>query len=106
MINGVGIELDHETAALGKESLGNLELGIRPLYLEVHPKEVETSVPAQVKSIEDLGNYKIITVRLSGHILRARLPEGNPALSERAWLKFPKSWIRLYADDKLLTSKG
>lgn len=103
MINGIGIELDDQTAALGKESHGNLELGIRPLYLEVHPQEVEASVPAQVKSIEDQGNYKIITVRLSGHILRARLPEGNPALSENAWLRFPKSWIRLYADDKLLT---
>ncbi|RLB93315.1 MAG: ABC transporter ATP-binding protein [Deltaproteobacteria bacterium] len=103
MLDGIGIELDDQTAALGKESHGTLELGIRPLYLEVHPREVETSVPAQVKSIEDLGNYKIITVRLSRHLLRARLPEGNAAFSENAWLRFPKSWIRLYADDKLLT---
>ncbi len=103
MINGIGIELDDKTAALGKESHGSLELGIRPLYLEVHPQEVDASVPAQVKSIEDQGNYKIITVRLSGHILRARLPEGNVSLSENAWLRFPKSWIRLYANDKLLT---
>jgi glycerol transport system ATP-binding protein len=103
MIGDVGIELDDRTAALGEESHGNLELGIRPLYLEVHPQKVDASVPATVKSIEDQGSYKIITVRLSGHILRARLPEGNPALSERAWLRFPKSWIRLYADDQLLT---
>jgi len=102
MVDGVGIELDDATAALGRESHGTLELGIRPLYLEVHPQKVENSVPAKVKSIEDQGNYKIITVDLSGNILRARLPEGAGTLSEDAWLRFPKDWIRLFADDKLL----
>ncbi len=105
MINGVGIELDEKTADLGRKSHGNLELGIRPLYLEVHPQEVENSVQAQVKSIEDQGNYKIITTSLSGNILRARLPEGKETFSENAWLRFPKSWIRLFANDKLLTRK-
>jgi len=103
MINGVGIGLDDKTAALGRKSHGSLELGIRPLYLEVHPQEVENSVPAKVKSIEDQGNYKIITTSLSGKTLRARLPEGKETVSENAWLRFPKSWIRLFANDKLLT---
>ncbi|MBU2455925.1 MAG: ABC transporter ATP-binding protein, partial [Proteobacteria bacterium] len=103
MINGIGIELDDKTADLGHKSHGNLELGIRPLYLEVHPQEVENSVPALVKSIEDQGTYKIITASLSGNILRARLPEGKETFSENAWLRFPKSWIRLFANDKLLT---
>ncbi len=102
MVNGIGIELDDSTAALGRASDGTLELGIRPLYLEVHPQKVKNSVPAKVKAIEDQGNYKIITVDLSGNILRARLPEGAEALSEDAWLRFPKNWIRLFADDKLL----
>ncbi len=102
VVNGFGIELDDVTAALGKESTGDLELGIRPLYLEVHPEEIENSIPAQVKSIEDHGNYKIMTLNLAGNILRARLPEGKENISEKAWLRFPKSWIRLFANDKLL----
>jgi glycerol transport system ATP-binding protein len=105
MVNGIGIELDDATADMGRQSTGNLELGIRPLYLEVHPQKVENSIPAQVKSIEDQGSYKIVTVSLSGNLLRARLPEGKGDLLEKAWLKFPKDWIRLFADEKLLTPK-
>ncbi len=106
MINNIGIELDDRTAALGEKSTGTLELGIRPLYLEVHPEEVENSFPTQVKSIEDLGSYKIITADLSGNTLRAILPEGKDIFSENAWLRFPKSWIRLFANDRLLTHQG
>lgn len=103
MVGDIGIELDDNTAELGRKSTGTLELGIRPLYLEVHPEAVENAVPAKVKSIEDQGAYKIITVSLSGNILRARMLEGSDSLSENAWLRFPKSWIRLFANDKLLT---
>lgn len=102
IVNGAGIELDEKTAFMGNRAGGNIELGIRPLYLEVHPEKVKNSVQAKVKSIEDQGTYKIVTVHLSGHVLRARLPEGNPIPSGEAWLKFPKDWIRLFHNDKLL----
>ncbi|MCP4021976.1 MAG: ABC transporter ATP-binding protein [Desulfobacteraceae bacterium] len=105
MVNGAGIELDDTTASMANKASENLELGIRPLYLQVHAKEVENSVRASVKTIEDQGNFKIVTVHLSGHILRARLPEGKPTPSENAWLKFPKDWIRLFHNEKLLTHK-
>lgn len=105
MVGDIAIRLDDKTAALGAAAKGKIELGIRPLYLEIHHKKIEGSVPAIVKSIEDQGNYKIITVVLgNNHILRARLPEGKPAPSEKAWLKFSENWIRLFSDDILLTN--
>ncbi|MCG8642786.1 MAG: ABC transporter ATP-binding protein [Desulfobacterales bacterium] len=105
-INGSAIEIDDKIAALGEKLNNNLELGIRPLYLQVHVKAVENSVPVTVKSIEDHGSYKIVTVRLAGNLLRARLPEGSPSPSEKAWLRFPKDWIRLFHNDKLLTRQS
>jgi glycerol transport system ATP-binding protein len=102
-INGSSIEIDGKTAAMGVKADSNLELGIRPLYLEVHNKEVENSIPAAIKSIEDQGSYKIVTVRLAGNLLRARLHENSALPSEKAWLRFPKDWIRLFHNDKLLT---
>lgn len=102
-VNGSSINIDDQTAALAANVNGNMELGIRPLYLECHDKEVENSIPAAVKSIEDQGSYKIVTVRLSGNLLRARLPEGRPTPSEKAWLRFPTDWIRLFHNDQLLT---
>lgn len=102
-INGSSIQIDDNTAALAENINGDLELGIRPLYLECHDKPVDNAVQASVKTIEDQGSYKIVTVRLSGNLLRARLPEGRPTPSENAWLRFPTDWIRLFHEDKLLT---
>ncbi|WP_457551416.1 ABC transporter ATP-binding protein [Desulfobacula sp.] len=105
MVDDVGIGIDDQTAALGAKAKGKIELGIRPLYLEIHPDQVKAGVPAMVKSVEDQGNYKIITVILGEkHILRARLPEGKPSPLKKAWLKFPENWIRLFSDDILLTN--
>ncbi|MBU4129634.1 MAG: ABC transporter ATP-binding protein [Proteobacteria bacterium] len=103
VVGDIKIRLNDETAALGAGAGGKLELGIRPLYLEVHDRNVEGSVPARVKSIEDQGSYKIVTAFLGNtHILRARLAEGKTVPSEHAWLRFPESWIRLFSDDRLL----
>jgi glycerol transport system ATP-binding protein len=103
MVGDIAIKLDDQTAALGAKATGKIELGIRPLYLEVHQTQVEASVPVIVKSIEDQGNYKIVTTIFgNNNILRARLPEGKPSPSEKAWLRFSENWIKLYSDDILL----
>ena len=102
-INGSSILIDDKTAAMGAKAGSNLELGIRPLHLEVHNTEVENSILSVVKSIEDQGSYKIVTVRLAGNILRARLNEKSAVPTEKAWLRFPQNWIRLFHNDKLLT---
>ncbi|MCK4767282.1 MAG: ABC transporter ATP-binding protein [Desulfobacula sp.] len=105
MVDDIAIKLDDQTAALAVVAKGKIELGIRPLYLEIHSTKVEGSVPTIVRSIEDQGNYKIVTVVLgNNNILRARLPEGKPTPSEKAWLRFSKNWIRLFSDDILLTN--
>ena len=35
----------------------------------------ETTLPAQVERVEDLGNYKLVTARLGPHLLKAKLAE-------------------------------
>ncbi|MBF0201445.1 MAG: ABC transporter ATP-binding protein, partial [Desulfamplus sp.] len=52
--------------------------------------------------LQDQGNFKILTVDMAGHTLRARLAEGSPCERERVWLEFPTEWIRLFADERLL----
>ena len=100
--NGAGITLSEELAAKGNKAKGKLELGIRPMYLEVHAEAVEGGVPAKVKAVEDLGSYKIVTAALNGEILRAKLPEGRPVPEEHAWLAFPPQWIKLFSDGRLV----
>lgn len=91
---------------LAMEARGDLKLGIRPLYLEVHDTAVDKGVAAQIKSVEDQGSFKILTAILGEHLLRARIPEGKPIPEKKVWLRFPANWIRLFSDDRLLTQGG
>ena len=101
-VDGTGIILDQKTADLGHKAQGKLELGIRPMYLELSPEQVKNSVPAKIKSVEDLGSYKIVTLILADKILHAKLAEHAPVPSDKTWLVFSPQWIRLYADGRLV----
>jgi glycerol transport system ATP-binding protein len=104
-VDGTGIVLDDETAALGQKLQGKMEIGIRPMYLEVHAESVQGGIPAAVKSVQDQGSFKILTVDMAGHTLRARLPEVQAVPSDKAWLRFPKRWTKLFVDGRLVNKQ-
>jgi glycerol transport system ATP-binding protein len=101
-VDGVKIALDDDTVALAKKGDGKMEIGIRPDYLEVHEKAVKDGLPAIVKDVEDQGSFKVVTVHLAGHTLRARLPEGQAVPENNAWIRFPTQWTKLFADERLV----
>jgi glycerol transport system ATP-binding protein len=101
-VNGVAIPLDHTLAGLAGGAKGKLELGIRPMHLEVHANAVDGGIAVAVKSVEDQGNCKIVTMSIDGQIVRARIPEEQPAPGEKAWLRFPPQWTRLFADERMI----
>jgi len=101
-VDGATLALDPETAALGAKARGVLELGIRPMHLEVHSSAVEDGVPVTMKAVEDQGSFKILTTALNGHTLLARVPEGQPVPDNQAWLKFPPQRTKLFADGRLV----
>jgi glycerol transport system ATP-binding protein len=101
-VDGTGIALDDEIAAAGHKAQGKIEVGIRPMFLEVHAEHVKDGVPAAVKSVEDQGSFKILALNMAGHTLRARLPENQAVPSKGAWLRFPKQWTKLFADGHLV----
>jgi len=96
------IPVDASVARLAAEAQGKLELGIRPLYLEVSATPVADGFEAPVKGIEDQGSYRIVSLDFEGHTLKARISENDPIPDARAWLRFPEQWVRLFADEKLL----
>jgi glycerol transport system ATP-binding protein len=101
-IDGAKIPLDQNTAELGARTRGKIELGIRPKYLEVNSEPGGNGVPADIKNVEDLGSYKIVTLTLAGKTLHAKLSEDKPVPTGRVWLVFPPHGIRLYADGRLV----
>jgi len=100
--NGSGITLDDRTTALAAKAQGHLELGIRPIHLKVHTRPVEAGLAARVKSVEDQGSHKLISLMLDEHQLYARLAEEDPVPEGQAWLTFPTQWTKLFANERLL----
>jgi glycerol transport system ATP-binding protein len=101
-VDGTSILLDDEMAAKGREAKGKLEVGIRPMYLEVYADSGENRVEAKIKMVEDLGSYKIVTLRVAGKTVKANVAEDQPLPEKRAWLRFPSEWTRLFADGWLI----
>ncbi len=101
-INGAAIPLSDEMAALGQKTKGKTELGIRPMYLEVHERETAGSVAAQVTGVEDQGSFKVLSMTLAQNPIKARLSDSQPVPESTAWLSFPKEKIKLYADERLV----
>jgi len=101
-VDGVTIALEPETAARGAKARGVLELGIRPMHIEVHCSAVNGGVPVMMKTVQDQGSFKILTTALNGHTLLARIPEEHPVPENQAWLKFPPQRTKLFADERLV----
>jgi glycerol transport system ATP-binding protein len=96
------IAISRQTAAAGADSGGLLELGIRPMHLELHDKAVADGVPVAIKTVEDQGSFKIVATRFEGHTVNVRIPEDHPVPVERAWLRFPPQRTKLFADERLV----
>lgn len=101
-VDGIGILLTDEMAAAGQKARGQLELGIRPIGLKVHGEAVSGAVPARVQAVEDQGSFKILTVKLAGHVMRAQLPEDKSIPPTGVWLRFPPQWTKLFADGRIV----
>jgi glycerol transport system ATP-binding protein len=101
-VKGAAINLGEQIASAANKAQGPLELGIRPMYLEVHPEPFEGGIPVEVQAVEDQGSCRIVSVALAGHTLRARVPEDHGVPQKRAWLRFPLQHTKLYADGRLV----
>jgi glycerol transport system ATP-binding protein len=101
-LNGTHLTLSDELAKAAASAEGRLELGVRPLYIQIHRRPVENGVEVRVIDVEDQGSFRIVTCHLAGHTVRARLPEGEPAPEGEAWLVFPPEWTRLYENGRLV----
>jgi glycerol transport system ATP-binding protein len=101
-VDDVAIAVDPDTAARAAGATGKLELGIRPMHLMVSSTPIDDGVAVTVKAVEDQGSFKILTLTMNTHTLRARIPEGHPVPESRAWLKFPQERTKLFADERLV----
>ena len=80
----------------------SLKVGIRPEFVHVWEGFNEDALCGDVVHLEDLGTYKILTLRLDGQLLKVRLQEDQPVPQQQVYLSFPAQWLMLYADEYLV----
>jgi glycerol transport system ATP-binding protein len=102
-IEGTDLHVGSELTGRIANAQSQLEIGIRPEFVEVHGKAGEGTLPVHVSRVEDLGNYKVLTARLGQHEVKAKIPEGQETAGETAHLGFPPRWTKLYADGHLVS---
>ncbi|MBA1275081.1 ABC transporter ATP-binding protein [Stutzerimonas azotifigens] len=83
-----------------------LQIGIRPEFVHVADEPCAGAMQAEAVRLEDLGTYKILSFRLQGHLLKARLPEEQTLARDVVWVSFPAQWLMLYADDLLVEAQS
>jgi glycerol transport system ATP-binding protein len=62
----------------------------------------DSAYRAEVEFVEDLGTYKIVSLRLGEHLIKARLQEDQKVPKEHAFISFPEQWLMLYIDEFLV----
>ena len=62
----------------------------------------QNSIAVSLSAVEDLGNFKIVTVRLGAQTLKVKTPEDQEIAAEHAYLKFPPQWTKVYANGQLI----
>ena len=102
LVEGLHIGLPAETLANARRAKGQTEIGIRPEFLKLGAETNGGGLPVTVSAMEDLGNYKIATVRLGSRSLKVKLLEDQGVAGERSYLTFPPEWTKLYADGALV----
>jgi glycerol transport system ATP-binding protein len=84
----------------------SLKIGIRPEFVHIWDGPNEDALCGEVVHVEDLGTYKILTLKLDGQSLKVRLQEDQPVPQQQVYLSFPAQWLMLYADDVLVEAQA
>lgn len=96
------LTLQYDVAKHARIAGRKLEIGVRPEFLKLGRSNGNGALEVRVDTVEDLGNYKIATVRLDGHLLKVKVPEQQEIPADRAFLSFTPKYTKLYADGLLI----
>jgi len=91
-----------EKQALRESDSNNLKVGIRPEFVHLWDKSNGSDYQVEVGFVEDLGTYKIASLKLGEHLIKARVQEDQKVPRENAFISFPEQWLMLYIDEFLV----
>ena len=83
---------------------GALKLGVRPEYLALAAADSAGALPAEVVQAQDIGTHVMLTAKLNGTALKAKLaPDASvPAVGSTAWLRVLGEHTCFFANEELV----
>ena len=102
VVEGQRVALTFGVSARARDIGGELLIGIRPEFLKLKAHGTDNAVPVVISAVEDLGNFKIVTVGLGERTLKVKVPEDKDVPTEHGYLSFTPELTKLYADGRLV----
>lgn len=83
---------------------GDLVLGVRPEYVKPAAADTPGALRAEVAQVQDIGTYLMLTARLAGQTLKARLAPDTPvpAPGQPVWLQVMGEHTCFYKNEELV----
>jgi glycerol transport system ATP-binding protein len=83
---------------------GQVKLGVRPEFVKLSAPHAPGALKAEVTQLQDIGTYLMLTARIGGHPVKARLaPETPPPQrGETVWLQMVGEHTCFYKDEELV----
>ncbi|MCP5426586.1 MAG: ABC transporter ATP-binding protein [Gammaproteobacteria bacterium] len=100
--SGERIALLPGLAERARQRGGRMEIGVRPEFLRLRNEAGDGTLAVKIASVRDLGNFKIVGVRLGEHLLNVKVAEDQDLPAEQAHLGFTAEMTRLYANGVLV----
>jgi glycerol transport system ATP-binding protein len=84
---------------------GEIKLGIRPEYLNVHTEPQPGCVPGRLVQVQDLGTYRLLTADVFGVLMKARLSSSDkvPVAGSAVWLNVLNGHSCFYRDEEIIS---
>ncbi len=101
--HGKRIPLADGLADKARANVGKLEVGVRPEFLRLSHTKEDNDVQVAIETIENLGNYQIVTARLGDAPIKVKVAEGQEVPGETAYLEFTPAFTKLYVNGALVT---
>ncbi len=103
LVGNSRIPLEPGLIARAKNVGGEISIGIRPEFLQCGAGSRQNSVPAEIKAVDDLGNFKIVTAKLGDQLIKAKISEDADLEPGAGWLFFPPDHTKLYANSRIVS---
>lgn len=103
VFGGTRLRSNYDVAALPP---GQVQVGVRPEYLELVSESGENTVAARVTGILDQGTVLVVALLVAGEPARLSIPRGRQVPSGDVLVRLPADKIRVYFEGELAPARA